>query len=183
MFNSGPGNRSAGDPKKTSKVDNTLRRGMPGARAQRCLFGSRPKNGDPQLPTKDSPCQERGRDPRVTRWSREKPSAPQAKVRTARHKVCPLLCEALAAVGARTGVGTPFPLRLLAQTSALWRGPIFHGLPSSEIWETLYIVVYVYFGARNYSAGDPTAALKSGQHFTRSDARCHGTAKPFWLKV
>ena len=85
-------------------------------------------------------------------------------------------------MGARTGVGTPFPLRLLAQTSALWRGVIFQGLPSSEIWATLYIIVYVYFGARNYSAADPTAALKSGQHFTARDARSQSTTMPFRLK-
>ena len=38
-----------------------------------------------------------------------------ANVRTARQKVCRLLCDALGAVRVRTGVGTPFPLRLLAQ--------------------------------------------------------------------
>ena len=80
-------------------------------------------------------------------------------------------------MGARTGVGTPFPLRLLAQTSTLWRGVIFQGLPRSEIWEALYIIVYIYFRARNYSAGDPTAALRSGQNFTASDARWHDTAR------
>ena len=69
----------------------------------------------------------------------------RAKVRTARHKVCPLLCEALAAVGARTGVGTPFPLRLLAETPALWRGVIFEGCPTSEVWKNPYIIIYVYF--------------------------------------
>ena len=109
MFTSGPGNRSVGDPKIISKVDNTLCRGMPG----RCLFGSRPGVLSRRAPSGGGRARARG--------EREKA---RAKVRTARHKVCRLLCEALAAVGARTGVGTHFPLRLLAQTSALWRGPI-----------------------------------------------------------
>ena len=61
-----------------------------------------------------------------------------AKVRTARQKVCRLLCEAPGAVRVRTGVGTPVPRRLLAQTFARSRGVILEGLPRSELWEALY---------------------------------------------
>ena len=102
-----------------------------------------------------------------------------AKVRTARQKVCRLLCEALGAVRVRTGVGTPVPLRLLAQTFARSRGVIFEGLPRSELWEALYNSICLIQGREITPPGDPTAALKSGQNFTRRDARCHGTAKPF----
>ena len=101
-------------------------------RAGRSSEGGGRREGQGEETTRRAPQRKKGR----------------AKVRTARHKVCPLLWEACGAVRARTGVGTPFPLRLLAQTSALWRGPIFHGLPNSVIWETLYIIVYVYFGDR-----------------------------------
>ena len=46
MFNSGTGNKSAGDPPKSLKVDKTLRRRMPGPGEHRCLFGSRPIRGE-----------------------------------------------------------------------------------------------------------------------------------------
>ena len=62
---------------------------------------------------------------------------------------------------ARTGVGTPFPLRLLAQTPALWRGVIFEGCPTSEVWDSPYIIVYVYFGDRKLlRAGTPRRPAK-----------------------
>ena len=81
------------------------------------------------------------RDARTTPFRRGGREKARAKVRTARHKVCPLLCEALAAVGARTGVGTPFPLRLLAQTSALWRGPIFEvGNVGNPIYSSICLI-------------------------------------------
>ena len=101
-------------------------------RAGRSSEGGGRREGQGEETTRRAPQRKKGR----------------AKVRTARHKVCPLLWEACGAVRARTGVGTPFPLRLLAQTYALWRGVISEGLPSSELWETPYIIVYVYFGDR-----------------------------------
>ena len=102
-----------------------------------------------------------------------------AKVRTARQKVCPFFWKAWGAVRARTGVGTLFPLRLLAQTPALWRGVIFAGCPTSEVWETLYNSICLFQGQETTPPGDPAAARESGQNFTRRDARCHSTAKPF----
>ena len=123
------------------------------------------------------------RDARTTPFRRGGREKARAKVRTARHKVCRLLCEALAAVGARTGAGTPFPLRLLAETPALWRGVIFEGCPTSEVWENPYIIVYVYFRDRKLlRPGTPRRPAKVDKTLRGGMPGATAPRSPFRLK-
>ena len=115
-------------------MDKILRGGMPGATAPRSPFRLKQLKrlgSDPDATVifpvgnrmKRKNFRQDGHGEETTRRAAQRKKG-GAKVRTARHKVCPLLWEACGAVRARTGVGTPFPLRLLAQTYALWRGVI-----------------------------------------------------------
>ena len=110
-------------------MDKTLRGGMPGATAPRSplrLKQLKRLGSDPDAKVvfplgnhmKRKNFRQDGQGEEKTRRAAQRKKG-GAKVRTARQKVCRLLCDALGAVRVRTGVGTPFPLRLLAQTSAL----------------------------------------------------------------
>ena len=123
-------------------MDKTLRGGMPGATAPRSplrLKQLKRLGSDPDAKVvfllgnhmKRKNFRQDGQGEEKTRRAAQRKKG-GAKVRTARQKVCPILREAWGAVCARTGAGTPFPLRLLAQTPALWRGVIFEGCPTSE---------------------------------------------------
>ena len=106
-----------------------------------------------------------------------------SKVRSTRQKVCPLFWKAWGAVRARTGVGTPFPLRLLAQTPALWRGVIFEGCPTSEVWKNPYIIVYVYFRDRKLlRPGTPRRPAKVDKTLRGGMPGATAPRSPFRLK-
>ena len=175
-------------------MDKTLRGGMPGATAPRSpsrLKQLKRLGSDPDA-TIIFPVGNRMKKKRPTRrtWRGDDTTSgaaavkKTAKVRTTRQKVCPLFWKAWGAVRARTGVGTRFPLRLLAQTPALWRGVIFEGCPTSELWDTPYIIVYVYFRDRKLlRPGTPRRPAKVDKTLRGGMPGWQTTPMPFRLKA
>ena len=187
MFTSGTGNYSAGDPATGRESGQNFTRRDARCHTTPIAFSAQgPHEGTPAFRLRTHHARHRagrssegggrreGQGEETTRRAPQRKKG-RAKVRTARHKVCPLLWEACGAVRARTGVGTPFPLRLLAQTYALWRGVISEGLPSSELWETPYIIVYVYFGDRKLLRRGPHGGpLKWTTLYAAGCIECYG---------